>query len=120
MFTYMTYIYICIYIYIICTYTCICIYKYTCFLVCVYVCVCVCVCVCAYIYTSQSLTNKVDSLAENFLKSMGRVSEDDDDEDVYGLQKFLGPQVICVGGCGCGWVCMWVVIFVGGSGCVCM
>lgn len=47
---------------------------------------------------AESLTSKVDSLAEDFLKSTGRVSEDDeDDEDVAAL-KFLGPQVVAVVG----------------------
>lgn len=44
---------------------------------------------------AESLTSKVDSLAEDFLKSTGRASDDDDD-DLDGLERFLGPQVVAV------------------------
>jgi len=44
---------------------------------------------------ADALTSKVDSLAENFLKSTGR-SADDDDDDLDGLQRFLGPQTVAV------------------------
>ena len=47
---------------------------------------------------AESLTSKIDDLAEDFLKSTGRVSEDDDEDEEFGMQKFLGPQVVAIAG----------------------
>eukprot|EP00286_Rhodomonas_abbreviata_P015231 CAMPEP_0181321812 /NCGR_PEP_ID=MMETSP1101-20121128/18895_1 /TAXON_ID=46948 /ORGANISM="Rhodomonas abbreviata, Strain Caron Lab Isolate" /LENGTH=513 /DNA_ID=CAMNT_0023429685 /DNA_START=28 /DNA_END=1569 /DNA_ORIENTATION=+ len=44
---------------------------------------------------AESLTSKVDSLAENFLKSTGRSASDDDDE-LDGLQRYMGPEKVAV------------------------
>ena len=48
------------------------------------VCVCVSLCVCVC---------QVDALAENFLKSTGRSSDSEDEDEEFGMQQFLGPQV---------------------------
>merc|ERR1712216_1005326 len=45
---------------------------------------------------SASLTSKVDSLAEDFLKTTGRVSDSEDDDEDFDSQKFLGPQVVAI------------------------
>lgn len=47
---------------------------------------------------AESLTSKVDALAEDFLKSTGRVSDEDDEDEEFGMQKFLGPQVVALAG----------------------
>jgi len=47
---------------------------------------------------AESLTSKVDALAENFLKTTGRVGDDEDDDEEFGMQKFLGPQVVALVG----------------------
>jgi len=43
----------------------------------------------------ESLTSKVDSLAESFLKGTGK-SDSEDDDDLEELQRFLGPQVVAI------------------------
>ena len=45
---------------------------------------------------SASLTSKVDSLAEDFLKKTGSSADSDDDDEDFAAQKFLGPQVCAV------------------------
>lgn len=44
---------------------------------------------------SENLISKVDSLAEDFLKSTGRASESEDDE-FASMERFLGPAVVAI------------------------